>query len=175
MQELLNEILKYIEKDSILTLLAMIAIVVVLVILLILVVSSMRIKIYKDRWWNIQIDNQKKSEYIKDLEQELQSFQIKGANQNEEVLYFAKTRETLKKSMDEFILLQKDFSQLNKEFTYMESELHNTQNMKDKVQEDYQRLLIRFDTTVEENMKHRTNNTRLLTKLESESKKGIHE
>lgn len=172
MQEFINEILKYIEKDSMLTLLSMISIVVVLVILLILVVSSMRIKIYKDRWWNVKVDNQEKSEYISKIERDLLNLEVQNSTKTQELLYFEETREKLKQKNIAFSKLEKDFYQISTEAIQTKAQLENEVTMKAKIQEEHKKLLARFDSTVEENMKHRSNNTRLLSKIEADSKKG---
>jgi len=173
MQEFINEILKYIEKDSMLTLLTMISIVVVLVILLVLVVSSMRIKIYKDRWWNVKVDNQEKATYITKIERELQALEVQNASKTQELLYFVETKETLRKSTIAFSKLEKEFYQGNQELTQVQAQLDHERKMKEKLEEEHKVLLARFDSTVEENMKHRTNNARLLSKIEAEAKNRV--
>lgn len=170
MQEYLNIILRNIERDSILTLLAIIAIIVTLVILLVLVVSSMRIKIYKDRWWNVKVDNQEKSEYIREIERKIQALQVQDATNNQELLYFAKTRQTLKENIDEFANLQKKFYEYSKELAQTQAQLDYAQETNETLKEKYQSLRTRFDNTVEENMKHRSNNARLLSKIEIDKK-----
>jgi len=172
MQEFINTLLHAIEKDSMLTLLTIIAIVVVLVILLVLLVSSMRIELYKDRWWNLKVDKQEKAEYISSIERELQSFQMKDATNTQKLLQLSQIRETLKATIDEFTNLQKKFYELSKELTQSQAQLENKKEMKNRLEEEHKTLLSRFDSTVEENMKHRTNNARLLSKIEAESKKG---
>ena len=60
----MNELIAKIQGDPTLTLMAIIAVVVFLVIVLTIIVSAMRVKSYKDRFWNSEIDNKEKAVHI---------------------------------------------------------------------------------------------------------------
>jgi len=74
MQELLSEI----QNNPTLMFISVIALVVLLIIALVVVVSSMRVKTYKDRFINVREDNNDKAERISSLEKELQEYKIKN-------------------------------------------------------------------------------------------------
>ncbi len=170
MRETIEALIQKIEDDSMLMLLAIIAVVVLLIILLVSLVSAMRVKIYKDRWWNVQIDNEEKSKYISKIEVELQNFKIKDASNTQELSHLSKTRENLQANMDKFTILQKNYHELSKELAQVQSQFDNAKNMNTHLTEEYKALLERVDTTIEENLRYRTNNARLLTKLETEER-----
>ena len=70
----MNELIEKIQNDPTLMLIAGSAVVVLLVIVLITLVSAMRVKTYKDRWWNTDVDNKEKADYIFSLESKLFTF-----------------------------------------------------------------------------------------------------
>jgi len=88
MQDLLLEI----QNNSTLMLIAGIALVVLLVIALVVVVSSMRVKTYKDRFINVREDHNETVEQISSLEKELQEYKTKNANNVQELQQFSETK-----------------------------------------------------------------------------------
>ena len=52
----------------------------------------------------------------------------------------------------------------------VQAQFDNAKNMNTHLTEEYKALLERVDTTIEENLRYRTNNARLLTKLETEER-----
>ncbi len=170
MREMIEALIQKIEDDSMLMLLAIIAVVVLLIILLISLVSAMRVKIYKDRWWNVQVDNEEKSKYITKIETELQNYKIKDASNTQELSHLAQTRDNLQNSMDKFTILQKKHHELSKALAQVEIQFENAENMNNHLIEEHKTLLERVDTTIKENLRYRTNNARLLSKLETEER-----
>ena len=55
----------------------------------------MRVKTYKDRFINTQIDNQEKETQIIELQKELQALKIKEAQNEQELQLFGETKEKL--------------------------------------------------------------------------------
>ena len=102
----MQELLLKIQNDSTLMLMAGLALVILLVIVLVVVVSAMKVKIYKDRFWNTQIDNKEKTEYISALEHELQAYKIKNASNEQELQQFAETKDALKSTNETLLTLQ---------------------------------------------------------------------
>ena len=170
MREMIEALIQKVEDDSLLMLLVIIAVVVLLIILLVSLVSAMRVKIYKDRCWNLQVDNEEKSQYIRKIEVELQNCKIKDASNTQELSHLSHTRENLQKNIDKFTILEKNYHELSKELAQVKVQFENAENMNHQLTQDCQALLERVDTTIEENLRYRTNNARLLTKLETEER-----
>ena len=102
----MQELLVKIQNDSTLMLMAGLALVVLLVILLVIVVSAMKVKIYKDRFWNTDVDNKEKTEQIAALELELEAYKLKNASNEQELQQFSETKETLKSTNEALSTLQ---------------------------------------------------------------------
>ncbi|MBA1421064.1 MAG: DNA recombination protein RmuC [Epsilonproteobacteria bacterium] len=166
----MNELITKIQGDSTMMLMAIIAVVVLLVIVLTIVVSAMRVKTYKDRWWNVTVDNKEKSEYISAIERELQAYKIKNASNAQELSQFADTKERLKTSQEEFYALQKNFNELEKELSQLRAKLESAQGMYETLSDAHKELQERNESLLEDNSRYRTNNARLLMKLESEER-----
>lgn len=166
----MQETLDAIANDSTLMLIVGIAIAVLLAIVLVIVVSAMRVKIHKDRFWNTQIDNKEKAEYISKLEAELQEYKIKDAKNQQELAHFDETKETLKTANESYLLLQENFNSNEKELSQLKAKLEALEQMHETLQSDHKVLKERFENTVEENTKLKTNNARLLMKLENEER-----
>ncbi len=147
-----------------------VALSVLLAIVLVIVVSAMRVKMYKDRFWNIQADHQAKTDRISALENELQEYKIKNAKNQQELAQFDETRTTLKTANESYVLLQDNYNESQKELSQTKATLEAIEGVLQKLQEEHQNLKERFDETQEETLKLRTNNARLLTKLESEER-----
>jgi len=166
----MQELLLKIQNDSTLMLMAGMALVVLLVIVLIVVVSAMKVKIYKDRFWNTQIDNKEKTEYISALEHELQAYKIKNASNEQELQQFAETKETLKSTNETLLTLQGKYNELEKELSQIKAKLESAEEIHAALLEEHNTLKERQDTILEDNSRYRTNNARLLMKLESEER-----
>ena len=168
----MNELITKIQGDSTLMLMAIIAVVVLLVIVLTIVVSAMRVKTYKDRAWNLQVDNQEKAKYITNTERELQEYKIKDAKNQQELAHFEETKITLQTTQDNFTDLQKNTNELEKELSQTKAKLESAEGIYENHVKEHAILKERFDGIVEENAKYRVNNARLLMKLESEERQG---
>ena len=166
----MQETLATIQNDSTLMLVGGVAIAVLLAIVLVVVVSAMRVKIYKDRFWNMQIDNKEKAEHITKIEKELEEYKLKDAKNEQELAHFSETKTTLKTANETYLLLQGNFNENEKELSQIKAKLEAKEEMYETLTEEHKTLQERFDTTQEENMKYRTNNARLLMKLENEER-----
>ncbi len=168
----MQETLATIQNDSTMMFIGGIAIAVLLAIVLVIVVSSMRVKSYKDRYNNLVFDNKEKAEHISKIEKELQEYKIKDAKNQQELAQFDETKSTLKTANETYLLLQKSFNENEKELSQTKAKLEAKEGMYTSLVAEHKSLQERFDTTFEENTKHRMNNARLLMKLESEERYG---
>lgn len=146
------------------------ALVVLLFIVLVVVVSSMRVKSYKERFVNVQIDNEAKAKEISELQRELQALKIQNAKQSQELQQFAQIREDLLSTQTELEALRKRYHELEKLQSQTDAKLEHTEALYAKLQEEHRTFQERFDTISEENSKLRINNARLLMKLETEER-----
>lgn len=158
------------QNDSTLMLMAGMALAVLLVIVLVVVVSAMKVKTYKDRFWDTQVDNKEKAEYISALEEELQAYKIKNASNEQSLKQFAETKEILKNTNETFLILQGKYNELEKELSQINAKFESLQGIYKSLMDEHLALRERYDAILEENSKFRTNNARLLMKLESEER-----
>jgi DNA recombination protein RmuC len=163
MQDLLSKI----QNDPTLMFISVIALVVLLIIALVVVVSSMRVKMYKDRFINVREDNNDKSEHISNLEKELQKYKLKNASNEQELQQFSETKNILNSTKESLSTTQKEFTELEKEQNNLSTKLENLQVMYDNLLDEHKTLQERTDQLQEENSKLRINNARLLIKVET--------
>ncbi len=163
MQDLLSKI----QNDPTLMFISVIALVVLLIIALVVVVSSMRVKIYKDRFINVREDNNDKSERISSLEKELQEYKIKNASNEQELQQFSETKDVLNSTKESLSTTQKEFIELEKEQNQLSTKLENIQAMYDNLLDEHKTLQERTEHLQEDNSKLRINNARLLMKVET--------
>jgi chromosome segregation ATPase len=166
----MEETLSAIQNDSTLMLIGGIAIAVLLAIVLVVVVSAMRVKVYKDRFKNLLFENKEKAEHITKIEKELQEYKIKDAKNQQELAQFDETKSTLKTANESYLDLQSRFNENEKELSQIKAKLEAKEGMYEALVKEHESLKERFDTTLEENTKHRTTNARLLMKLENEER-----
>jgi len=166
----MDELIAKVGSDSTLMFIGAISLVVLLFIVLVVVVSSMRVKSYKDRFVNVQIDNQEKEKLIAEHQKELQVLKIKNAQNEQELQQFSQTREKLNLTEESLKILQKEANELEKLQSQTKAKLENKENMYEKLQSEHTALGERFESLNEENSKLRVNNARLLMKLETEAR-----
>lgn len=159
-----------IESEYTLMLVAGVALAVLLIILLVILVSAMKVKTYKDRYWNTKVDNEEKTEYIFALEHELQEYKVKNQSNEQALEEFGKTKETLRSTSETLSTLQEQYSALENELAQIKTDLENAQAVHAALLEEHSTLKERYDLVVEDNSRYRTNNARLLMKLESEER-----
>ncbi len=163
MQDLLSKI----QNDPTLMFISVIALVVLLIIALVVVVSSMRVKIYKDRFINVREDNNDKAERISSLEKELQEYKIRNASNKQELEQFSETKNILNSTKELLSTTEKEFTELEKEQSQVTMKFENTQAMYDNLLDEHKALQDRTEQRQEENSKLRISNARLLMKLET--------
>lgn len=165
MQELLDKI----QNDSVFMLFAIIAFVVFLIIVLVVIVSSMRVRTYKDRFWNSEVDNKEKRRYITELEDELQEYKLLNASNEQLLLQFDETKDTLVHTNKSFLALQGTFNALEKEFSQITAKLEGSQSLYEALMNEHKTLQEQYKSLQADNSKLNINNARLLMKLESEA------
>lgn len=161
-----------IENDYTLMLVSGVALAVLLIILLVIVVSAMKVKTYKDRYWNTKVDNEEKTDHISALEHELQDCKVKNANSEQALEQFGQTKETLKSTSETLSGLQEKYHALENELAQVKTDLENAREIHTALLEEHHTLKERYDLAVEDNSRYRTNNARLLMKLESEERQS---
>ena len=166
----MNDLICKIGNDSTYMFAAAMALVVLLFIVLLVVITSMRVKAYKDRFINTQIDNKDKEMQIFDLQNELQNAKIVNAKNTQELQFFAQTREKLVLTEESFHTLQKSSNELEKLQGKTQAKLEHTEEKLESLIELHRLLQERFDSLHEDNSKLHINNARLLMKLESEAR-----
>ena len=169
-KEHIEELVLKIQTDPTWMLMSIIAVVVLLVIVLVIIVSAMRVKTHKRRLWNVQVDNREKAEYITELEKELQAYKIRNASNKQELLQFSETKVVLKTTNDNFLNIQKNFNELEKEHSQIKAKLESAQGIHSALLEEHETLKERNDGVIEDSSRYRTNNARLLMKLESQER-----
>ncbi len=166
----MEDLLLKIQNDPTLMFFAIIALVVFMVIVLVVIVSSMRVKTYKDRFWNTQVDNKEKAEYIAQLEEELQAYKIKNASDTQALLQFDETKEILKSTNESFLMLQGNYNELEKELSQTKAKLEGAESLYEALSSEHKELQTHNSRIQEENSRFRINNARLLMKLENEAR-----
>ncbi len=165
----MEDILLKIQNDSTLMLIASMALVILLVIVLIVVIFSTKIKSQSDMLWDLRTHNKEKNNKIEILEQELQNSKIKNTSNEQELQQFAQTKDDLVSKIEELKSTQSEYNTLEKKYAQTTTKLKDTEDIYKKLEEEHAALIERNDLLLEENSKYRLNNTRLLTKLETET------
>lgn len=168
----MQDFLVTIENDSTLMLTVGVALAVLLIILLVTVVSAMRVKTYKETYWDTKVDNEEKTAYIAELEHALEASKRQNTADQQALEAFAETRETLKSTNETLHVLQEKHTALEKELAQTRTDLEHAREIHTALQEEHHLLKERHEVVVEENSRCRTNNARLLMKLESMERQG---
>ncbi len=163
----MDELITKIEGDSMFMLMALISVVVLLIIVLIIIVSAMIVKNYKNRCWNLTVDNKDKLKEILILDSELQRYKIEDIENKKKLLDFVEIKTKLHNIQNDFSNLKKNFSSLEDELTRVKDKLKISENIYANLLEEYEILKEEYFTKIEENKKYRTDNSRLLMKLKN--------
>ena len=166
----MNDLLCKIGSDSNYMLAAAMALVLLLFIVLMVVITSMRVKTYKDRFINTQIDNHEKENQIMELQSELQALKIKEAQNEQELQLFSETKEKLAHTEEGLSTLQKSSNELEKLQGHTQSKFEHIEDKHDNLLEEHKLLQDRLESLQEDNSKLHINNARLLMKLETEAR-----
>jgi len=166
----MQELFLKIQNDSALMIIVGIVLVVLLVIVLIVVIFSTKVKSQSDKLWDFKELDKEKNIKIGMLERELQAVKIKNAGNEQELQQFMQTKEELASKIVEVQRIELNYNTLQKEHSHTTTKLESTEDNYKKLQENHKILQERHEHLVEDNSKHRINNARLLTKLETETR-----
>ena len=166
----MKDLIPLIENDSTMMLIAGVALSILLVIVLVIVVSYMRVKVYKDRFRTLLFENNEKSEYIKKIEKELQTYKVKDTKNKQELSHFDETKKTLNTANESYLELQNKFNENEKELGQIKAKLKSKEEMYEVLEKQHEDFKEHYDVALEENTKYRTTNARLLMKLENEER-----
>ena len=163
----INDLIAQIENDSTLMLIVGISIAIFLVIFLVVVISAMRIKVYKDTYRSIKVKNIDIEEELSRLEKELKVYKITDIKNKKELIEARQIIQRLEHNLKDYPALQISANQTN-------ITLENTQLELEVSYEKYKLLEVQLrdlkqshNALNEEQIKCRTNNARLLMKIES--------
>jgi len=167
----IEELLSKIQNDSVLMLMAIMAGVVLLVILLVIIISAMRVKAHKEKYWNINIDNKEKTFYIAELEAEFQAFKIEHARNLQTLEQFDEMKSMLQSKRKSLSLLEEKQYIIEKKLNKSMSELKQSYEDYNLLVDNHEALRIRCDKLIESNTRYRTDNARILLKLNQEGRR----
>jgi uncharacterized protein (DUF3084 family) len=165
----MEALISKVEGDSTLMFLVAMAVVILLFIVLVVVVSAMRVKSYKDRFINAQIDNHAKQKQIDTLQERVEALNIQNAKDAQELAHFGQTKEKLEKSEKHLADVQNQRNELAKLQSQTQANLQNYKEMYTQLQEEHASMVKRYDEMQDDINKLRVNNARLLMKLETEA------
>lgn len=166
----MEALLQKIQSDSALMLLVGVAIVVLLIIVLVVVVFSSRSKTLADKLYDLKQIDGEKDEKITSLERELQLYQVRDASQKQELQQFQEIKEALKQLQETKDELENRHNRLEKSMSETTVKLENSEERYSTLLEEHKAVVVQNEKLREENSKYHTNNARLLTKLESETR-----
>jgi len=163
----MNEIIAQVQNDSTLMLIVGVSIAMFLVIFLVLVVSAMRIKIYKDSYRSIKAKNTEMAEDLSRLEKELKVYKITDQKNKKELQQASHTISGQKEDLSGYANLQKTHAENVKVLKTTEGKLDASYGKYKDLELKQIDLQERHDALMGENSKYRSNNARLLSKLEN--------
>ncbi len=148
------------------------ALAILLFIVLVVVVSAMRVKTYKDRFLDVASDNTDKTETIAALESERKALKSKNAHNEQTLKEFAHTKEVLKTTNDTLLALQENYAKREEELAQTLARLETLQTMHQSLTQEHIAFKEQYDALQEDINRLRTNNARLLMKLQSEERQA---
>ncbi len=170
----MNALIAKISGDPVLMLSAAVGAVVILFVVLVVIIATMRVKTYKDRFVNTEIDNIEKEKHIAELEHELKRYQMDNAQQAQLLKAFDDTKSRLNDALEKFSQTERVLSETQKALARTEAELANANERYDAIKQEHEALQERIETVQEENNRLRVNNARLLMKLETGEQFAAH-
>jgi chromosome segregation ATPase len=168
MQDLIpKELLENLGIDESIAIIYFISIlVIILFIVMLVIVSSMRVKFYKDKFTNCAIDNEEKDETIFTLEQQLKSTKKHNSHLKYKLKDFDNTKQKLQQIINDFDKLKQEHIKLQDLYDETKTKLNSTKSLYESMMLEHQKLIEKYEELQETNNKLQVNNTRLLRKLE---------
>jgi len=142
------------------------AIVLVLIILIVIVSSSMKIKLYKNKILNLDIENKEQHDKLIEMQNSINRLTKQNQTLASQMENFISTTAKLKETKDAFFKLQKEYQDLKvlQEETFIN--LTKTKEMYETLSKEHSALLKKMEVLQYVNNKLQLNNTNLLMKLE---------
>jgi len=166
----MNEIIEKLNSEPLLMLSGAIGVVLVLFVVLTVVLANMRIRTYKNRFHNTQLDNEAKEKKITALQEEIQALQGLNERNKHELEQFDAVKLRLQETELSLKETQDKLAKLEKLQGQTQTKLENSEQMYTTLKEEYGSAKERLELLSEENNKLRVSNARLLIKLDTEER-----
>lgn len=163
----LQEIITMVENDPTLMFIGAIALAVIIFIVMLVVITAMRVKVYKDRFVQMQAIAKHRAETISLLEVEMHAIQTKNETQEKDLALFSQTKKHLSDISIAHEKLGTAFQTQEKVLATTKANLEKEKGLHQQALDDFTALNAHTEKLTEENTRFRTNNARLVLKLES--------
>ncbi|MEA1879609.1 MAG: hypothetical protein U9N11_03075 [Campylobacterota bacterium] len=163
----LQEIITMVENDATLMFIGAIAIAVLIFIVMLVVISAMRVKVYKDRFVQMQAIAKHRADSISLQEVEMHAVKTKNETQEKALVEFSQTKESLHDITITHQKLETEFYAQEKFLGTTQVSLEKEKSLHQQALDDFKKLNEHTEKLTEENTRFRTNNARLVLKLES--------
>lgn len=160
------ELFTNLNSNPTLMLISAIALVVGLFIVLVVVVSSMRVRSYREKFIDVQEDNHEKSLLISNLEKQLEELQVKNRQNTYNMKQFIEVKERFHATEATLMDAIKVNSELKDLQAQTKLELESIRSMHQQLFQEYEALEEHLKVLTDEKNKLLMNNNRLLMKLE---------
>jgi len=163
----IESIIYRLENDSTWMLILGISIVVFLIIVLVIVISTLRVRRYRNRFKGLLFKNEKYLQKVSALENELATFKTTNNENTNLKVSLIEREKTLDASQASYEVLHKNFDENEKRLKKLSQALQSKENEYKILLKEYEESKERVSALSEENTKYRTTNGRLLLKLEN--------
>ncbi len=164
----MTELFANLNSNPTLMFIGAIALVVGLFIVLVVVISSMRVRTYREKFIDVQEDNHEKSLLITNLEKQLEELQIKNRQNTYNMKQYIEIKERFHATEATLMDAIKVNDALKDLQAQTKSELESTQSMHQQLFQEYEALEEHLKVLTDEKNKLLVNNARLLMKLEGQ-------
>ncbi|CAA6804067.1 MAG: Unknown protein [uncultured Sulfurovum sp.] len=168
----LQEIITMVQNDATLMFIGAIALAVLIFIVMLVVISAMRVKVYKDRFVQMQAIAKHRAETISLLEVEMHAIKTKNETHEKDLTLFSQTKKHLSDITIAHQELKVAFETQEKVLGTTKTNLEKEKGLHQQALDDFKVLNERTEKLTEENTRFRTNNARLVLKLESAVRKS---
>ena len=164
----MKELIQKISSDPLLMLSSAIGVVVVLFVVLVVIIAYMRIKVYKERYLNTNLDSREREQRIETLEAEVHRLNRETMEQAQQLEAFSETKITLMQTRETLETTQKTLAEEKQEHAKVIMALDTLKEKYRVLQEEHEKTKKGYHELAEENNKLRVNNARLLMKIDRE-------
>ena len=139
---------------------------VALIVALVILVSTMKVKSYKDKYVDVNDIKNEQASYIEDIEHKLHSLEVENASDKQELSQFAETKETLTRVNEKLSLLHNKFNEQSNELSSTKSNLSSTKESLEELRGEYLALKELNGKLNDDTRRLQSNNSSLLMKVE---------